>query len=87
MMNTINIEPKLRPCLVSSLTVNGERQTDKALFHRWVEQKHNISIFAEDQVRAMVEMEDGTIKMVPPGLIKFLDPIHKDFDFGIERRD
>lgn len=79
-MNTINIEYKLRPCLIFNTNVNGERYSNKALFHRWVDYTPT-NIYDNDRARAMVELEDGTIKMVPPSLIKFLDPTHSGFDW------
>lgn len=78
MNNTINIEPTLRPCLIFNTNVNGERYSKKALFHRWVDYTP-VNIYDNDRARAMVELEDGTIQMVPPSLIKFLDSRHKKF--------
>lgn len=68
----INIKPKLRPCLIFNTNSNGERYSKKALFHRWVDYTP-INIYDNDRVRAMVELMDGTIEMVPPSLIKFTD--------------
>lgn len=82
MISTINIEPKLRPCLIFNTNSNGERYSKRALFHRWVDYRNPFDLYDNDRARAMVELEDGTIEMVPPKLIKFLDPRHIEYDFG-----
>lgn len=80
MSSAISIEIKLRPCLIFNTNVNGERYSKKALFHKWVDYIPT-NIYDNDRTRAMVELEDGTIQMVPPSLIKFLDPNHCEFDW------
>ena len=79
--STINIEPRLRPCLVFATDINGKRYSKKALFHRWVEHTSAFDPFDQDKIRAMVELEDGTIQMVTPKMIKFLDPKHDEYNF------
>lgn len=86
MVETIKIKHNLRPCLIFNTNSNGERYSKKALFHRWVDYTP-VNIYDNDRARAMVELEDGTIKMVPPSLIKFLDPSHCEFDWRDENED
>ena len=76
----------LRPCLIFDTKSDGKRYSEKALFHRWVEYEDPLA-YQRKGVRGLVELEDGSMKDVAPSQIKFLDPEHGEYDFGIKEED
>lgn len=75
-----------RPCFVVPLYSMGE--VSRALFHKWVTQQGTLptgDLYTE--TGALVEFEDGTVKIVDPGEIKFRDTegLFKQFIWGDEK--
>lgn len=68
-------EPKLRPCLIEGNT--------GALFHGWT---HEIVALPTDTISGtlgIVEISDGSVKMVRPMDITFTDEKHAEYDWSL----
>lgn len=87
--NTIEITDRHRPCWYSS---GGELY--KALFHRWVEERQLVDASPLQgghpggciaATFALIETENGTMRMVEPDKIQFID--HSEFtEYAWEER-
>ena len=75
-MDSIVIQFEKRPCWYK--TRNGVNQ--KALFHKWVDKRDVVkpmSVWDQrdviNDIFAIIEMEDGSMREVPPSKIRFAD--------------
>lgn len=80
-----NIKINLRPCV---LTKYGDKSKYKALFHCWI---HYSDVIPPSNLRGghnggqvsdvygLVELEDGSVEIVSPKSIRFLDSPFNDY--------
>lgn len=68
----INIEIELRPCMVNNR---------KALFHNKYIEPDGVEarIKIREDIKGLVEYEDGTLDLVSYKNIKFIDKKHKEY--------
>lgn len=75
-MGDITVKMELRPCLAKG---------EKALFHRWITEEQ---IAAGDLIKvkpkALVEYEDGRLRLIDYINIIFLDNVINEYVFNIE---
>lgn len=98
---SFEVKQHLRPCLVYTKEKKGainETSTVHALFHAWA---HEAEVIAQSLMRgghpggqlshtfALVEFEDGTVKMVNPERVKFLDNAEKfeEYDWSMNDKE
>ncbi len=74
MDSDILVKPQLRPCLVYATTSDSEPR--RAFFHKWVtvmECGGRAYGYETEELRAIVEYENGRIDFANPRFIRFLD--------------
>ena len=88
-MAGLTVEPKLRPCYVVD---NGK--TQEALFHCW---SFHSDIYSPSplvgghpggvvaRTRAIVELEDGSVVLIEPHLVKFVSGIFDEYAWDEEK--
>lgn len=69
-----------RPCIILyPRTTRGEGEWQKAYFHMWRKRK-SISIDEEENfLDAIIEMKDGSMMVIDPKYIKFIDRDESEF--------
>lgn len=84
-----NIKINLRPCV---LTKYGDESKYKALFHCWI---HYSNVIPPSNLRGghnggqvsdvygLVELEDGSVEIVSPKSIRFLDSLFNDYTWEL----
>lgn len=84
-----SIKINLRPCV---LTKYGDESKYKALFHCWI---HYSNVIPPSNLRGghnggqvsdvygLVELEDGSVEIVSPKSIRFLDSPFNDYAWGL----